>query len=163
MVNGDEAIRDQGAHGRGCAILPAVGGRRAQWRALRLNAQHPLFHFRFCPIIAADVRQPAVVKRRVVHAIQAARNVARQRHSDLGAKTRRQVQRVFDGVAPAAAQIQQAQFGVYFFEVGYRRHDAVFQNLDGDHVFNAYAHGMAGKSFSVGHDDFVGRFAKGLP
>ena len=69
---------------------------------------------------------------------------------------------VLHWIVPAAAQVEQAQLGVHLAEVGHGRHDAVFQNFDGDHVFHADAHRMAGEALGVGYDDIVGRLAEGV-
>ncbi len=69
---------------------------------------------------------------------------------------------VLNRVAAAAAQVQRAEVGVYFAEVGHGRDDAVLQNLDGDHVLDADAHGVAGEALGIGDDDAVGRFAEGV-
>ena len=65
-------------------------------------------------------------------------------------------------VAAATAQIQRAEVGVYFAEVGHGRDDAVLQNLDGDHVLDADAHRMPGEALGVGDDNAVGGFAEGV-
>ena len=121
-----------------------------------------LDHFRLGAVIAAHVGQPALIEALVVRAVVAARHAAQQRHADLRAKACRQVQRILHRVAPAAAEVERAQIRVHFLVVGNRRHDAIFQNLDGDHILDARAHRMAGEALGVADDDLVGGFAKGV-
>ena len=70
------------------------------------------------------------------------------------------MQRIAHGIAPAAAQIQRPQIGVRFLVIGHRRHDAVFQHLDGDDIFHAGAHGVTGEALGVANDDVVGGIAE---
>ncbi len=113
-------------------------------------------------VIAADVRQPAAVASPIVHAIQAAGDAAQQRHGDLRTEAGGQVKRILRRISPAAAKVERAQFRIRLFEVGHGRHDAVFQNLDCDHVFDADAHRVAGEALGVGDDQVVGGMAEGM-
>ena len=151
-----------GAHIRACAIAPGACQGTTAGRTLRNHAQHVLDHLSLGQVIAAHVGQPALIHALVVHAVVAARHAAQQRHADLRAKARGQVQRVLHGVATAAAEVESAQVGVHFLIVGNRRHNAVFQNLDRDHVFHARAHRVAGEALGVADDDLVGGLAKGI-
>ena len=69
---------------------------------------------------------------------------------------------VLNWIAAATAQIERPQIRINLTEIGHRWDDAVFQNLDGDHVLDADAHRVAGEALCVGHDDAVGRLAKGV-
>ena len=85
----------------------------------------------------------------------------RQGHRNLGAKAGRQVQRILHRIAPAAAEVKLAEVRVHLLEVGDGRYNAVFQDLDRDHVLDADTHRMPGEALGVGHDNLVGYIAEG--
>ena len=98
----------------------------------------------------------------VVNPVQSTRDAAGQSQADLRAEARGEMQRVLHWIAAAAAEVQHTEIGVHLLEVGDRWHDAIFQDLDGDHVLDADAHGMAGESLGVGYNDVVGGLTEGV-
>ncbi len=70
--------------------------------------------------------------------------------------------RVLHRIAAAAAQRQHAELGIDLFEVGYGRHDAVFQDLDRNDVLDAHTHRMPGEALGIGHHDFAGGITEGV-
>ena len=151
-----------GAHAGAEAVAPRAGRCRAAGTGQRTDAQVALDHLQLGPVVAADAVQPVLVAQLIVHPVQAAWDAPGQGQADLGAEAGCQVQRVQHRIAAAAAQVQHAQVRVHFFEVGHRRDDTVLQDLDGDYVLHADAHGMAGEALGVGHHDVAGRVAEGV-
>ncbi len=163
MVPVASAIAGRAGAQRGAsAILPDAGLRHTRRRTLRLDAQHPLDHLELGVIVAADVGQPALVDRAVIDPIERAGDAACQRHSDLRAEAGRQVEGILHRVAPAAAERQRPKVGVGLLQVRHRRHNPILEDLERDHILDAYAHRVAGEPLGVGHHDLAGRRAEGV-
>ncbi len=129
-----------------------------------LDAQGMLHHLQLGAILPGNGSQPTVIHGMLFNPRADALNLAHQGHGDLRAKARAQAQRIAHGVRPSARQAQIAQLGVGLeiaIDVGHRRHDAVLQRLDRQHVLDAHAHGVTGVALGVGDHHLVGRVAKG--
>ena len=150
------------AHTGAETVLPGTAHRRPTRHAIALHPQHPFDDFGVDVVVAADIGQPTLVASFVVDAIQTAGDAAGEGHGDLRAEARGQVHGILHGIAPAAAEVEHAEVGIDFLEIGHRRHDAVFERLDGDDIFHTHAHRVAGEALRVGDDDVVGRLAEGL-
>ncbi len=79
----------------------------------------------------------------------------------MGTESGRQAQGVFKVVVSAFAKRNAFQFRVRFFKVGNRRHQAGVEAAYGDGVFQAGAHGVAGKAFGIADDNAADVFTKG--
>ena len=141
-------------HGPQAEAPRARRGRLA--RSVRLHAQHALHDLGLRRLLAADVGEPAVVARAVIHAVERARDAAGQGQGDLRAESRCQVDGVLDVVAPPLRQRQVAEVGVGLLQVGHWRHDLVLEDLDADDVLDPHAHRVAGEALGVRDDDAVG-------
>ncbi len=146
--------------GRSRAIGPRARNGRFERGSLRFYTQHALYDFAFGLVVAADIGQPTLVKGRIIDALQRSGNTTGQGHGDLRAKAGGQVQGILHRITAAAAQIERSQIRIHLLEIRHRRHNAMFQDLDGDDIFHADAHRMAGEAFRIGDDDIARRLAE---
>ena len=72
------------------------------------------------------------------------------------------MQRILHWIASTTAQVERAQIRIDFLVVGHRRHNAMLQNLDGNHVFDPCSHGVSGETLGVADNDIVGGFTESL-
>ena len=85
---------------------------------------------------------------------------AHQRHANLRAEACPQPQRILHRISPAFGQVEAAQVRIDLLEVGDRRHHTRLQRFDGEDVFDACAHSVAGVAFRVGDDNLICRCAE---
>ena len=156
--------RGGGADRRAGAVAPGARRGRARRRVAGRggHAQHALDNLSLGAVVAADLVEPEAVVGRRVDPVEAAGDVAQQGQGELRAEAGRKVDGVLYRVAPAAAQVEQAEVGVHLAEVRHWRDDPVLKDLDRDHVLDADAHGVAGEALRVGDDDGVRRRAEAL-
>ena len=156
--------RCDGPGGGSLPVLPRGQGRRAEGRSRVANAQRPGDDLQFGVVVSSDVGQPAIVHLGSVHARSRSRDPPEHGHGDLGTKARAQPQRVLYRVVASTREIQVAEFRIGLkvgADVRDRGHDLSLQGLDGQHVFDAHAHGVAGVALGVGDHHLVGLLAKG--